>query len=108
MWPFRKKKENRKTSGAGPACSFCGSAQTIVVASPGEGQPSYVKTWRGQRYLTCRCLTCGKDFYADEPPEGLPSEVLEHDSIIDDEEELRAAEEELNKQTEDDRDRRFR
>jgi hypothetical protein len=107
MWPFKKKKENRKTSGTGPACSFCGSTQTIVVASPGEGQHG-VKIWRGQRYLTCWCLTCGKDFYADERLEGLPSEVLEHDSIVDNEEELRAAEEELKKQTEDDRDRRFR
>jgi hypothetical protein len=107
MWPFKRKKANRKPAGKGPPCSFCGSTQTIVVASAGEGQPG-VKIWRGQRYLTCRCLTCGRDFYADEPPEGLLSEVLEHDSIIDDEEELRAAEEDLKKRTEDDRDRRCR
>jgi hypothetical protein len=107
MWPFKRKKDRQKTAGKGTSCSFCGSTSTIVIAGPGEEQPN-VKIWRGQRYLTCRCLTCGRDFYADEPAGGLPAEVLEHDSIIDDEEELRAAEEELKKRTEDDRDRRCR
>jgi hypothetical protein len=108
MWLFKRKKENRKAQGTGPACSFCGSHSTMVVASPGEGQSGYVKTWRGQRYLTCRCLSCGKDFYGDEPRGGLSSEVLEHDSIIDDPDELAAAEEDLKKRNEGDEDRRFR
>jgi hypothetical protein len=107
MWPFKRKKTDRKPAEEGPACSFCGSTRTMVVAGPGEEQPS-VKTWRGQRYLTCRCLTCGRDFYADEPQGGIPQAVMEHDSIVDDEEELRIAEEELKKRTEDDQDRRCR
>jgi hypothetical protein len=52
-------------------------------------------------------LICSRDFYADEPPGGFTPEVLEHDSLIDDEDELRAAEEDLRKRTEDGGDRRF-
>ncbi len=107
MWPFKRKETKRKQSGKGPVCSFCGSTQTITVAGPGEERPG-IKTWRGQRYLTCRCLNCGRDFYADEPAGGFSREIWDHDSIIDDEETLRAAEEELKKRTDDDRDRRCR
>ncbi|MFC1968483.1 hypothetical protein ACFLVX_03740 [Chloroflexota bacterium] len=68
-------------------------------------QPDCVRTWRGKRYLTCRCLDCGRDFYSEAPSEGLPDEMID-DQIIADEEELHAAEDELKRQVEDESDRR--
>ena len=77
-----------------------------MIVYHGTDQPDYVRTWRGQRYLTCRCLNCGQDFYIEEPPEGLADEVMTDNEIIDNEEELRAAEDELRRRVEDDEDRR--
>ncbi len=57
--------------------------------------------------MTCRCLDCGQEFYADEPQEGIPDEVLHHNDIVDNEAELHEAEEELKRQIEKDNDRRF-
>jgi hypothetical protein len=81
---------------------------TIVKATQGIDRSNYIKIWRGQRYLTCRCLNCGQDFYTEEPGVELPEAVLTHDEIVDDEEELRAAEDELKKRTQDEKDRRCR
>jgi hypothetical protein len=58
--------------------------------------------------LTYRCLECGLDFYVKEPQGGVSDEILNDDHIIDDEETLRATEEELKRQTEQDDDRRCR
>jgi hypothetical protein len=58
--------------------------------------------------LTYRCLDCGLDFYAKEPQGGVSDEILKDDHIIDDAEALRAAEEELKRQAEEDDDRRYR
>ena len=74
----------------------------------GTDAPSYVKVWRGQRFLTYGCLDCGQNFYAKEPKGGMSEANLENSPIIDDEEALRAAEEEVKRQTEEDDDRRCR
>jgi hypothetical protein len=58
--------------------------------------------------LTYRCLDCGLDFYAKEPQGGVSDEILKDDHIIDDAEALRAAEEELKRQAEEDDDSRYR
>lgn len=58
--------------------------------------------------MTCRCSNCKRDFYAEEPQQGLEEGVLSDDRVIDDEDELRAAEEEVRRQTEDDGDRRYK
>jgi hypothetical protein len=58
--------------------------------------------------VTCRCLNCGRNFYAEEPPQGLEKLPLMDDRIIDDEDELRAAEEELKRQADDEGDHRYR
>jgi hypothetical protein len=70
-------------------------------------QPDFVKTWRGKRYVTCRCLNCGQDFYVDEPEAGIPEKILTGNELINDEEALHAAEEELRREIEDNDDRRF-
>jgi hypothetical protein len=73
-----------------------------------NGEPGYIKTWKGQRYITCRCSDCGRDFYIDA---NLPDaeEILPLDeSIIADEDELIAAEEELKRQADEDNDHRFK
>ena len=106
MWPFRRKKVSREPQWSGPLCSHCRSTHTRVIVYHGTDQPDYVRTWRGQRYLTCRCFDCGQDFYIEEPLEGLADEVMMDNEIIDNEEELSAAEDELRRRVEDDEDRR--
>ena len=106
MWPFKRKKKTEDRRWNGPGCTHCRSKHTIAVAGPGAGEADFVKIWRGQRYLTCRCLDCGQEFYADAPREGLPEEVLQHDGIPDDEDALREAEEELKRQIDESGDRR--
>ena len=108
MWPFKRKKNNSKQRWTSPPCPHCRSKHTEVVTGYELDQSNYVRAWRGQRYITCRCLDCNQDFYADEPPEGLPEEALTSNELVDDEEALRAAEEELKKQIKDDDDRTFR
>ena len=56
--------------------------------------------------MTYRCFDCGLDFYGEEPQEGITDEIIADDHVIDDEEALRAAEEEIERQVEEDEDRR--
>jgi len=56
--------------------------------------------------LTYRCFDCGLDFYGEEPQEGITDEIIADGHIIDDEEALRAAEEEIERQVKEDEDRR--
>jgi hypothetical protein len=106
MWFFKRKKSNQSTQEFNPACPACRSTDTRVVTSYDFEQPGYVKTWRGQRYITCRCLGCGKDFYVEEPPAGLSEEAAVGDELVADEDELHAAEEALKRDIEEKDDRR--
>jgi hypothetical protein len=107
MGLFKRKKERPDSSGSGPRCSYCGSNHTRIIPLPGAGEPDFIKTWRGQRYLTCRCLDCGQDFYADAPA-GISLEEINGDEAVDDPEALREAEDELRREMEDDDDRTCR
>jgi len=53
--------------------------------------------------LTYRCFNCGQDFYAEEPQDRLPDEIIAGNYVVDDEESLRAAEEAVQKQAEENR-----
>lgn len=106
MWFFRRKKGRQESRRAGPSCSFCQSTHTEVKARYNPDQPDYIRVWRGRRFMTCRCLDCGRDFYAEETAERPASTLMGEDEIVDDEEELRAAEEKLKRQVEDEGDRR--
>ena len=55
--------------------------------------------------MTYRCFDCGLDFYAEEPQEGITDETIADSNVIDDDEALRAAEEEIERQVEEDEDR---
>lgn len=57
--------------------------------------------------MTCRCFDCGQDFYTEEPEGGIPDEAVKDNALIDNEDELQAAENELRRQVEEDDDRRF-
>ena len=107
MWPFKRKKENPNQQSDMP-CSYCGSHNTVVKSYSGREGPDYIKTWRGQRYITCRCLDCKRDYYTNEPFLGLGEEALSPDTPINDEDELRSAEDELKRQIEEEDDRRFK
>lgn len=56
--------------------------------------------------MTYRCFDCGLDFYGEEPQERMIKEVLEDGQVVDDEEALGVAEEEIKRQVEEDGDRR--
>ncbi len=108
MWPFRRKKVNRETPRLQLPCAYCGSTNTRLVAYHGSDQPDYVRVWRGERYATCQCLDCGKSFYSEEPPGGVPDEMVRDEGLVDNEEELRAAEEAVKREAEEEDDRMCR
>jgi hypothetical protein len=108
MWLFQRKRIKKESQNSKPTCSFCESRNTRLIIYHGTNEPSYVKVWRGQRLLTYKCLDCGQNFYANEPKGGISEKNLEDGPIIDDEDALRAAEEDLKRQTEEDDDRRYR
>ena len=56
--------------------------------------------------MTYRCFDCGLDFYGEEPQEGLIDETIAEGHLIDDEEALHAAEEEIERQVEEGEDPR--
>jgi len=58
--------------------------------------------------MTCKCLNCGQDFYAEEPQQGFGEGALSDDGVIYDENELRAAEEDLKGQADQEDDRRYK
>ncbi len=95
MWPFKRRKTEPAATPS-PPCPYCGSHQT---------RPKEVKTWRGERSVSDQCRACGRDFYADEPPEGLPGP--DEGPMIEDEDALREAEEELKRKTDEEDDHLF-
>ncbi|HEY94308.1 MAG TPA: hypothetical protein G4O15_05170 [Dehalococcoidia bacterium] len=107
MWPFRKKKASTNNQ-LRPLCQYCGSMNTRVAFSPTSEQPDYIRTWRGQRYVTCKCLDCEREFYIEEPTQDIEEIILSDDSFIADEDELLAAEEGLRRQADEEDDRRFK
>lgn len=98
MCPFWRKKQDELTPGV--SCPFCGSRDTRPLAGD-----SGVKTWRGQRSVVYRCFACSRDFYTDGTP--AEREQIGEDEIVEDEEALLEAEEELRQQVKEDDDRRF-
>ena len=108
MWPFKKKaqKEIKKTQVI--RCPDCGSENTSIKPSYADGDPDFVKTWRGQRYITFYCRDCKQSFYVEESRCPSPDDLLNSADTVDDEEELREAEEDLKRQIEEEDDHRFR
>ncbi len=80
----------------------------MVTSYHGTDQPDHIRTWRGQRYVTWKCSDCGRDFYAEEPPQGIPEEALDDDKMVDDEDALSAAEEEVKREADNEGDHRYR
>lgn len=107
MWFFRLKNKVINTQKATRVCPFCGSMKTSLIHNHGLGSPNYVKVWRGQRSVTCRCLDCGRDFYSQEMPGLSTNDDGDENDLIDDEEDLKAAEEEMKKQIQAEKMRRW-
>jgi uncharacterized protein with PIN domain len=108
MWPFKRKQAGRYTQPR-PPCPYCkGSNIKVVSSSQVTGQPGYIKTWKGQRYITCRCSECGRDFYIGATLQNIEEILPPDESIIENEDELKAAEEELERQSDEENDHRFR
>jgi transcription elongation factor Elf1 len=107
MWRFKRDKKPDKRPSAGPVCTFCGSTNTVVISLHGSAADDPVRTWRGQRYLTCRCAGCGQDFYTAAPSGSGETVIPDDERLVDNEDELRAAEEALKKEIEDQDDRMF-
>ena len=104
MWPFKHKQAKLPYSRL--PCPHCGSINTSVTTNYGSDTPD-VRAWRGQRYVNWKCPDCGQTFYADETG-GLTEDSPEDRKVIEDEDELQAAEEEVKKQTDEEGDRRYK
>ena len=107
MWPFKRKISPQGTGLSGPECPNCGSTNSKMITHHGTDSPGYIKVWRGHRYVTFRCLSCSVDFYAEDAGNIVEIELNNND-IIDDLDALRAAEDELKKQVEEEDNRMFR
>jgi hypothetical protein len=106
MWPFKRKAG--KNIPSRPLCTYCGSTNTKMVISSETEQPDHIRTWRGQRYIACKCRDCGKEFYIEETMQDIEELFSSNESFLADEDELLAAEEELKRQTDEEDDRRYR
>ena len=58
--------------------------------------------------MTCRCLNCKRNFYAEKQQQGIEVAIPLDDRVVDDEDELGAAEEEIRRQAEDEGDHRYK
>ena len=108
MCPFKRKQASKHTQHR-PPCPCCKSNNTkIVSSSQVTGEPDYIKTWRGKRYVTYRCSDCGRDFYIEEPIQNIEEILPSDEGIIEDVDELMAAEEGLKRQADEENDHRFK
>lgn len=57
--------------------------------------------------MTCQCLTCKRDFYADVQDAAIDVQIERDDRLIDDEDALQAAENELKRQADEENDHTF-
>jgi hypothetical protein len=89
-------------------CTNCGSDHARVIVYHGTDHPDYVRVWKGRRFLTCRCADCGQEFYIEEPRMGNNDPIFSNDQMVDDEEALQAAEDDLKRQIWDENDRQCR
>ena len=101
---FKRKKSNHNPV-SGPSCVHCGSTNTKIIGTAGTAEPDFVRTWRGQRYITCRCSDCGRDFYTAEGGDDSVQSIFPDENAIN-EDELNVAENELKRQIEENNDRR--
>jgi Zn finger protein HypA/HybF involved in hydrogenase expression len=108
MWPFKRKRAIKHTTPRMP-CPYCKSKNTkIVSSSQVVEEPDYTKTWRGKRYVTCKCLECGQDFYIESTLLNIEEMLPSDESIIENEDALTIAEEELKRQADEENDHRFK
>jgi predicted nucleic-acid-binding Zn-ribbon protein len=108
MWPFRRKQTSKYIQQK-PPCPYCKSNNTKVISSlQATGETNFIKTWRSQRYIPCRCSECGRDFYIEATSQNIVKTLPLDGSIIEDEDELMTAEEELKRQADEENDHRFR
>jgi len=106
MWPF-KKKNNKVKQSNDIHCVYCGSKYILKVINETNNSLNLVTVWRGQRYLTCKCKSCNRYFYIDEADRHLIDLSSTSDMMIEDEEQLKLAEEELKQQADTENDHRY-
>ena len=105
MWLFKKQKSGTTKKPSCFTCVHCGSEDTLVISDVSSEFSSPVKVWRGQRYVIHKCQSCQRLFYSDEPSEGIVDNFSNR--LVEDETQLRIAEEELKRMTENRDDRRY-
>jgi len=79
-----------------------------LIVYYGTDYPDCVRIWIGQRYLTYRCFDFSPDFYREERWEVIVDEPIADGQVIDDEEALRAADEEVRRQADNEGAHRYR
>ncbi len=103
FFKWRKNKTNPEQQSL--PCSYCSSTDTVILSGSLSEYSHPVKVWRGERYITCRCRTCGKIFYVQVTSE--TTGISEGNRMIEDEDELHEAEKELKRKSDDEGDHRY-
>jgi len=96
MWLIKKKKQNKSTI---LKCIYCGNHNSKLL--------NRTVVWRGQRYIVCKCKSCNRSFYMDESGKDIIDLLSTNDTLVENEELLNSAEEELKHQADIDGDHRF-
>ncbi|HXY75166.1 MAG TPA: hypothetical protein VEH58_07550 [Dehalococcoidales bacterium] len=101
IFRFNKPPDNTKKQNL--PCPKCGSKNTGTIVDGDSSQADYVKVWRGKKYFSWKCRDCGHDFYGEAPTENEPQN---NDLYLEpiDKAALKAAENELKKQADEDDD----
>ncbi len=95
-----KEHENRSI-----ACVHCGSTDTAALSGVLLENSQAIKVWRGERYIAFKCRSCQRVFYSDQSAEF--DKELSQNRLVEDEDQLLAAEEELKRQADADGDHRY-
>ncbi len=104
MWPFKKKKDKPQ---AGLYCPYCRSNRVLEITGDNETSLPHITVWRGIRCLSFECRSCARIFYTGESADVHSDMMSTNDVMIEDEEQLKIAENELKKQADIDGDHRF-
>jgi hypothetical protein len=100
-----RRKPGKELNNHGIACVHCGSTDTFAQSGVLLEDSSAIKVWRGERYIAFKCRSCRRVFYSDKNAE--PDKELKHTPLVEDEDKLHAAEEELKRQTDAGGDHRY-
>ncbi|HXX59621.1 MAG TPA: hypothetical protein VEI27_02975 [Dehalococcoidales bacterium] len=103
MWLFKRKKPEGEDKSSSLPCPGCGSRNTGIIFDEENNHADNVKVWRGLRYFTWKCRDCGREFYGEAPADSDGENLDVYEGPVD-EAALKAAEDELKREADEDGD----